>query len=72
MSSWQPTDQGLSELLQLLREAVNPSNEQNVQEVSKSSLSLHEREYIGRLSICLHVKDYVTNLNYQSVILAVL
>ncbi|CAO3608541.1 unnamed protein product [Cunninghamella blakesleeana] len=32
MSTWQPTDQGLSELLQLLREAVNPSGPQNVQE----------------------------------------
>ncbi|KAI8969128.1 armadillo-type protein [Mycotypha africana] len=34
MSAWQPSPQGLSDLLQLLREAINPSNEggQNVQE----------------------------------------
>ncbi|KAI8092910.1 armadillo-type protein [Halteromyces radiatus] len=31
MSAWQPTDQGLSEILQLLREAVNPTSGQNVQ-----------------------------------------
>lgn len=35
MSNWQPSAQGLSDLLQLLREAINPSNDgQNVQEVS--------------------------------------
>ncbi|KAI8061151.1 armadillo-type protein [Gongronella butleri] len=33
MSAWQPSDQGLSDLLQLLREAVHPTNNsQNVQE----------------------------------------
>jgi transportin-1 len=35
MSNWQPSAQGLSDLLQLLREAINPSNDgQNVQEVN--------------------------------------
>ncbi|KAI8342075.1 armadillo-type protein [Chlamydoabsidia padenii] len=33
MSTWQPTDQGLSQLLELLREASNPTTNQNVQEV---------------------------------------
>ncbi|ORZ08387.1 armadillo-type protein [Absidia repens] len=32
MSSWQPAEQGLSELLQLLREAVNPTGGYNVQD----------------------------------------
>ncbi|KAI8366824.1 armadillo-type protein [Radiomyces spectabilis] len=32
MSTWQPTEQGLSDLLQLLREAINPTDGQNVQE----------------------------------------
>ncbi|CEP13027.1 hypothetical protein [Parasitella parasitica] len=31
MSSWQPSAQGLSDLLQLLREAINPTDNQNVQ-----------------------------------------
>lgn len=33
MSAWQPSAQGLSDLLQLLREAINPTDGQNVQEV---------------------------------------
>ncbi|ORX49516.1 ARM repeat-containing protein [Hesseltinella vesiculosa] len=33
MSTWQPSEQGLSDLLQLLREAVNPTNNSNVQEI---------------------------------------
>lgn len=33
MSNWQPTEQGLSDLLQLLREALNPTDSQIVQEV---------------------------------------
>ncbi|KAF7724699.1 hypothetical protein EC973_000807 [Apophysomyces ossiformis] len=32
MSHWQPTEQGLSDLLQLLREAINPTDSQRVQE----------------------------------------
>ncbi|CAO0801605.1 unnamed protein product [Mucor circinelloides] len=32
MSAWQPSAQGLSDLLQLLREAINPTDGQNVQE----------------------------------------
>ncbi|KAI8373588.1 armadillo-type protein [Choanephora cucurbitarum] len=32
MSAWQPSAQGLSDLLQLLREAINPTDSQNVQE----------------------------------------
>lgn len=35
MSNWQPSAQGLSDLLKLLREAINPSTDgQNVQEVT--------------------------------------
>lgn len=35
MSIWQPSPQGLSDLLQLLREAINPTADgQNVQEVN--------------------------------------
>ncbi|KAG1202970.1 hypothetical protein G6F70_001771 [Rhizopus microsporus] len=32
MSNWQPQPQGLSDLLQLLREAINPTDSQNVQQ----------------------------------------
>ncbi|KAI9283119.1 armadillo-type protein [Sporodiniella umbellata] len=32
MSTWQPQPQGLSELLQLLREAINPTDSQSVQQ----------------------------------------
>ncbi|KAI9028953.1 armadillo-type protein [Phycomyces nitens] len=32
MSDWQPTEQGLSDLLQLFREAINPTDAQNVQD----------------------------------------
>ncbi|KAI7865032.1 armadillo-type protein [Spinellus fusiger] len=32
MSDWQPTEQGLSDLLQLFREALNPTDAKNVQE----------------------------------------
>ncbi|KAI7877683.1 ARM repeat-containing protein [Lichtheimia hyalospora FSU 10163] len=32
-NTWQPTEQGLSDLLQLLREALNPSDSQHVQEI---------------------------------------
>jgi transportin-1 len=33
MSAWQPSAQGLSDLLKLLREAINPTDSKNVQEV---------------------------------------
>ncbi|KAI9258897.1 armadillo-type protein [Phascolomyces articulosus] len=33
MSTWRPTEQGLSDLLQLLREALNPTDNNNVQEI---------------------------------------
>ncbi|KAI9498718.1 armadillo-type protein [Zychaea mexicana] len=33
MSNWQPTEQGLSDLLQLLREALNPTDNNNVQQI---------------------------------------
>ncbi|KAI9313772.1 armadillo-type protein [Dichotomocladium elegans] len=33
MSNWQPTEQGLSDLLQLLREALNPTDSHVVQEI---------------------------------------
>ncbi|KAG1223165.1 hypothetical protein G6F35_004829 [Rhizopus arrhizus] len=32
MSTWQPQPQGLSDLLQLLREAISPTDSQNVQQ----------------------------------------
>lgn len=32
-NTWQPTEQGLSDLLQLLREALNPSDSHAVQQV---------------------------------------
>lgn len=35
MSNWQPQPQGLSDLLQLLREAINPTDSQNVQQVKE-------------------------------------
>jgi transportin-1 len=35
MSTWQPQPQGLADLLQLLREAINPTDNQNVQQVSQ-------------------------------------
>lgn len=35
MSSWQPTEQGLKDLLQLLHEAMHPTSGQTVQEVMK-------------------------------------
>jgi hypothetical protein len=36
MSTWQPTSQGLSDLLQLLKEAINPTDSQAVQQVIKN------------------------------------
>jgi hypothetical protein len=33
MSTWQPSAQGLGDLLTLLREAISPTDSKNVQEV---------------------------------------
>lgn len=33
MSTWQPSAQGLDDLLNLLREAIKPTDSQNVQDV---------------------------------------
>lgn len=41
MSTWQPSPQGLSDLLQLLREAINPTADgHNVQEVNAYFLTV--------------------------------
>lgn len=41
MSTWQPQPQGLSDLLQLLREAISPTDSQNVQQVKSAFYFSH-------------------------------
>lgn len=40
MSAWQPSAQGLTDLLNLLREAINPTDGHNVQQVKPSKFTL--------------------------------
>lgn len=57
-NTWQPTEQGLSDLLQLLREALNPSDSHAVQEV-KVGLDIYNRSYscLGYVEIGILQQD---------------